>query len=80
MEHNEITCGDVELPADARRLRSEFESSLRRLAGNMESGLTLDIGRVVSMEEEYRKEFTKGTITQGLTLGLEILGNTVSSH
>jgi len=61
-------------------VRSEFEKALADLGVTeyvMESGQSMDAGRVVAVEEEYSEEFTKGKVIRALKSGLEISGNVV---
>lgn len=61
-------------------LRSEFGNALGELGVaeyNVESGASMDVGRVVAVEEVYSEEFGKGTVIQAVKSGLEISGNVV---
>lgn len=61
-------------------LRSEFENSLGELGVAeyvVEIGQTMDVGRVVAVEEEHSEYFAKGTVIRVLKSGLEISGNVV---
>lgn len=61
-------------------LRSEFGNALGDLGVaeyNVESGASMDVGRVVAVEEVYSEEFGKGTVIQAVKSGLEISGNVV---
>lgn len=61
-------------------LRSELETSLADLGVSeygVESGQTVEVGRVVAVEEEFSDEFGKGTVIRALKSGLEISGNIV---
>ena len=61
-------------------LRSELENSLGELGVSeyaVESGQTMDVGRVVAVEEEYSEEFAKGTVIRPLKSGLEVSGNVI---
>ena len=61
-------------------LRSELKTSLNELnvqEYNVEVGDTIDVGRVVVVNEEYSEEHPKGTVIAALKSGLEISGNVV---
>ena len=61
-------------------LRSELQTSMNELnvqEYNVEVGDTIDVGRVVVVNEEYSEEHPKGTIIAALKSGLEISGNVV---
>jgi len=61
-------------------LRTGFDTELAGLGVTeyvAESGSTIDVGRVVAVEEEHSEEFAKGTVISALKSGLEISGNVV---
>lgn len=61
-------------------LRSEFENALSELGVaefSAESGATIELGRMVAVEEEVSTEFKKGTVIRAVKPGLEISGNVV---
>lgn len=61
-------------------LRSELQSSLTELGVSeysVEAGQSVDVGRVVAVEEQYSEEYAAGTVIQAVKTGLEISGNVV---